>query len=246
MIDTVFADLRLAETHADAYRNIVSIRVSQDVFDDLSDDPEDWSAAIKLELATKSRAFSSPEPVIHRPFEEAHWNDAIDYPFKHWMRSRYSDGSFGVWYGADSVETTVYETVYHWREGFLRDAGFTQPGIRIERKIYLVRCDAALIDLRPTVTACPALVDPDDYTLTHQVGAKLHREGHPGLLSRSARCSGDVYAVFNPRVLSDPRQLCFLTYTTTDAGSVTVERQPGTVWLELPDASESGVTVPAG
>ena len=148
------------------------------------------------------------------------------------MRSRYSDGSFGVWYGADSIETTVHETVHHWRSGFLRDAGFTRPGIRVERKLYRVRCDAALLDLRPAVAQVPALVDPADYSLTQQIGARLHREGHPGLVSRSARCDGDIHGVLNPCVLSDPRQVCFLTYFTTDTG-VAVEREPGRVWMRL-------------
>ena len=232
MIENVFATVGLAETHGDLVRNIVSIRVSQDLFDDLSDNPADWQAAINLELATKPRMFASATPVIDRPFEDARWNDAIHYPFRHWMRSRYSDGSFGVWYGADSIETSVHETVYHWRAGLLQDAGFTQPGIRLERKCYRVRCDAALVDLRPLVAQFPALVDPADYTLTHQVGAKLDREGHPGLVSRSARCDGDVFAVFNARVLSDPRQVCFLSYVTTAAG-VSVEREPGSAWMTL-------------
>ena len=232
MSEDVFAHAGLAETHADLMRNIVSLRVSQDLFDDLSDRPADWDAAIALEVATKPPAFTSAQPVLHRPFEEARWNDAIHYPFRHWMRSRYSDGSFGVWYGADSIETTVHETVHHWRSGFLRDAGFTRPGIRVERKLYRVRCDAALLDLRPALAHAPALVDPADYSLTQQIGARLHREGHPGLVSRSARCDGDIHGVLNPGVLSDPRQVCFLTYFTTDTG-VAVEREPGRVWMRL-------------
>jgi hypothetical protein len=232
MIEDVFKQIGLRETHADLIRNIVSIRISQDLFDDLSDEPSEWESAINLELATKSPLFASSVPVIHRPFEEALWNEAINYPFKNWMRTRYSDGSFGVWYGADTVETTVHETVHHWRAGLLRDAGFDQPGIRIERKIYRVRCDAALVDLTSTVTNFPALVDPLDYTLTQQVGAKLHREGHPGLISMSARCDGNAYAVLNPKVLSSPRQMGFLTYVTTESG-VAVERDPGVVWINL-------------
>ena len=237
MIDDVFAQLGLADVHQDLVRNIVSPRVSQDLFDDLSDDPEDWRSAIELELTTKPSLFSSSQPIIDRPYEEALWNDAINYPFKHWMRSRYSDGSFGVWYGADGIETTVYETAYHWRRGFLQDAGMTQPGIRIERRLYLVRCDAALVDLRSSVAKIPALIDPQDYSLTQQIGSRLHREGHPGLLTRSARCSGEVYPILNPALLSNPRQHCHLSYTTTASGGVAVEREPGVIWFEI-DANE--------
>lgn len=233
MIENVFATLALAETHRDLTRNIVSLRVSQDLFDDLSPDPGTRQSALNLELATKPPLFVSPQPIIDRPFEEAAWTDAIDYPFKHWARSRYSDNTFGVWYGADSIETSIHETVYHWRNHLLTDAGWLQPGIRIDRKVFNVRCDAALVDLRPAVPAFPALVDPADYSLTQQVGARLHREGHPGLVTQSARCLGDVYAVLNPRVLSHPRQECFLTYTTTAQG-VDIERSPGVVMMTCP------------
>lgn len=232
MIEAVFSRAGLAETHQDLLRNIVSLRVSEDLFDDLSDDPTAWQAAIQLELDTKPKAFASGQPIIDRPFEEAAWNDAIGYPFRNWMRSRYSDGSFGVWYGSDSIATTVYETVHHWRAGLLADAGFTQPDIEMERRLFRVRADAALIDVRGAVAHFPALVAPEDYTLTREIGARLHREGHPGLVSRSARCEGDVYAVLNARVLSDPRPIGYLTYRTTDSG-VDIERKPGTVWIRL-------------
>ena len=234
MIDTVFGLAGIADTHADLYRNIVSLRVSEHLFDDLSADPDDWQTAITVELDAKPPSFISHVPIIYRPFEEADWNDAINYPFKNWTRSRFSDGSFGVWYGCDRIETTVHETAYHWRNSFLLDAGFTQAGIKINRKIYTVRCDAALIDFRDVTAAFPDLINPNDYAFTQQIGARLHREGHPGLTSKSARFNGDCYAVLNPKLLSNPHQNCLLTYITTDTGIV-VERQPGVVWLSLPN-----------
>lgn len=231
-MDDFFAGLRLADTHADLYRNIVSLRVTENLYDDLSEDREDWQSAIELELQTQPFAYTSATPVIHRPFEEAVWNEAIGFPFREWFRSRYSDGSFGVWYGADTLATTIYETVYHWRNSLLADAGFTEPGISIERRVHLVRCDAALIDLRTLIAQHPKLVDGSDYTLTQQVGGRLHREGHPGLVSISARCTGDVYGILNPAVLSNPRPYCYLSYITTESG-VEVERVPGKHLLSI-------------
>lgn len=231
-IDGIFTRLNLADTHDDLYRNIVSLRVSEDLFDDLSDEPEDWQSAIVLELQTKPATYVSHTPIIHRPFEEAAWDEAIGFPFRRWTSSRFSDGSFGVWYGADSLTTTIHETVYHWRHGLLDDAGFIEPGIRIERRVHLVRCDAALVDLRNAVRKCPMLVDKEDYTLTHQVGGRLHREGHPGLVTISARCSGVVYAILNPAVLTNPRPYCYLGYITTENG-VDVERTPGQTLLSV-------------
>lgn len=238
-MDAFFAGLPLADVHQRLARNIKSIRVSQNLFDDLSDDPADWQIAIDHEVATKPHGYSSTLTQIKRPFEEADWFSAIEFPFKNWMSSRFCDGSFGIWYGADSVETSVYETVHHWRQGMLADAGYDQivahgERARIigERKVYWVRCDAALADLRPRVSAYPDLINPDSHLFTQGIGARLKREGHPGLVTRSARCEGENYGVLNPSVLSNPQDCCSLTYRLT-AGGVEVEREVGTVWMVL-------------
>lgn len=234
-MDRVFDGLTITDFHGDMHRNIVSLRESQDLYDDLSSHPESWKAAIDLELTTKPHTYQSKQTIVDRPFEEAAMNEAIHYPFKNWMISRYSDGSFGVWYGADTLSTSVYETVYHWVTGLLRDAYWEAiNGICIERKVYLVRGDAGLLNFIPKLDLFPALIDPapKGNDLTHQVGARIHHDGHPGLISRSARSTGDVYAIFNSKVLSNPRQICFLTYRTED-GSVFVERQPRQLLLKI-------------
>ena len=234
-MEGLFNGLVVIDFHGDLHRNIVSLRQSQDLFDDLSDNPRAIQAAIDLEMATKPLTYLSDQPVIDRPFEEAEYNEAIRYPFTHWSESRYSDGLFGVWYGADSVDTTVYETVHHWRFILLKDAGWQNvEGVSIERKLYHVRCDAALLDFKSKIKQYPALIDPcaGGYHLTHQVGKRIHYDGHPGLITRSARCKGDVYAVFNRQVLSNPRPVCYLNYQIKNS-HVVISRQQGEVILEI-------------
>ncbi len=234
-MDGLFDGLILADVHGDIHRNIVSVRESQDLYDDLTDSPEGWQAAIHLELATKPHTYTSNQPVIDRPFEEAEFNEAINYPFENSTKSRYSDGSFGVWYGANDLETSIHETVHHWRTNLLEDAGWhALDGITIERKVYRVRCDAGLLNFISKLEAFPALIDPSpsSYQLTQLVGARIHHDGHPGLLSRSARCTGNTYAIFNPQVLSNPRHICYLTYRT-EGDRVTVKRQPGETLLTI-------------
>jgi len=229
-MDGVFDGLTLDDFNDDIYRNIASLRGSQDLYDDLSDSPESWQAATDLEMTSKPYTYDSAHPIIDRPFEEAAFNEAISYPFENWSKTRYSDGSFGVWYGADSLKTSIYETVYHWRSVLLEDAGWGDlNGVVGERKVYIVRCNAALLDFVPKLKKHPALIDPapGGNFLTHQVGARIHHDGHPGLISRSARYEdGLIYAIFKSQVLSDPRQFCYLTYRVQD-GSVAIERQPG-------------------
>ena len=59
------------------------------------------------------------------------------------------------------------------------------------------------------------------------MGARIHREGHPGLLTQSVRrLAGENAAIFNPDVLSNPSLNCQLTYRL-DGDQIVVEKQPG-------------------
>lgn len=232
-MDALFSQLTLADVHGKIFRNIVSLRESQDLFDDLSTDPQEWALAQQVEDAVKPPPYQSASPVIHRPFEDAQWFNAIGWPFKHWQASRYSDGSFGVWYGCGAAATTVYETVYHWYRGFLADAGFDKETVIAERQLYEVNCDAALLDLRKLVLKHPGLRHKTDYSYTRQVGARLQREGHPGLLTLSVRhAQGQNYVVLNPAVLSNPQLHCKLTYRL-EGPTITIEKQPGVAWMHI-------------
>jgi hypothetical protein len=232
-MDSLFAHLTLADVHGKLVRNIVSLRKSQDLFDDLTSHPAEWALAQQVEDAVKPPPYRSASPAIDRPFEDAQWFNAIGWPFKHWQASRYGDGSFGVWYGCGSAETSVYETVYHWYRGFLTDAGFENENVVGERQLYEVNCDAALVDLRKLALKHAGLRHKTDYSFTRQVGARLHREGHPGLVTVSGRhTQGHNYVVLNPGVLSNPRPYCKLSYRLQDQ-SIRVEKQAGVAWMHI-------------
>ena len=238
-MNALFSKLTLADVHQDVARNIVSLRASQDLFDDLTEDPAEWSLAQQVEDEVKPPPYRSKTPVIDRPFEDAEWFNAMTWPFKHWQASRFSDGTYGVWYGSDSVETTVYESAYHWYKGLLCDAGFDRQVVIAQRKVYAVACDAALLDFRAASTKHSDLVHPTDYSFCQSVGARIHREGHPGLLTPSVRRSaGENVVIFNPAVLSNPRLKCPLTYRL-EGGQIMIEKQPGVAWITLAVASFS-------
>lgn len=239
-MDQLFANLQLLDFHDDVLRNIVSIHSSQDLFDDLSSSPDEWALAQQIEDVVKPPPYKSKSPIIHRPFEDAQWFNAIGWPFKHWQASRFSDGAFGVWYGSASIETTVYETAYHWFNGLLKDAGFESThSIVAERKLYDVRCDAALLDLRPQSHLHTGLIHKTDYRYSQAIGARLHKEGHPGLVTQSVRHPQGVnYAIFNPNVLSSPRHHCQLSYRLVGE-KIIIEKTPGKTWFEI-DAAQLG------
>lgn len=233
-MNQLFSCLTLADVHRDVIRNIVSLRESRNLFDDLTDNPEEWVLAQRVENEVKPPPHQSHMPVIHRPFEDAEWFNAITWPFKNWQASRFSDGSFGVWYGCDSVETAVFESAYHWYRGLLCDAGFEREPAIGKRKLYSVACNAALLDFRPVIhNKYPDLIHKTDYTFAQSTGARIHREGHPGLLTASARHQdGENYVVFNPAVLSNPRHHCHLIYRL-GTQHIVVEKTPGIAWLEI-------------
>ena len=232
-MNALFAQLTLADVHQDVARNFVSLREPQNLFDDLTEDPAEWLLAQRVEDAVKPPPYRSRTPLIDRPFEGAEWFNAIAWPFKNWQASRFSDGTFGVWYGSESVETTVYESAYYWYKGLLSDAGYERQVVMAERKVYLVACGAALLDLRKASHKHADLLHPLDYAFCQSVGARIHREGHPGLLTPSVRRpAGENAVIFNPNVLSNPRLNCQLTYRL-DGDQITVEKQPGVAWLTL-------------
>jgi hypothetical protein len=223
------------EVHRDLVRNIPGIRRSQDLFDDLSDDPDDWAVAMAAESAGRIQTASA---VATRPFD---YGTVISYTFEtaHWQATRFSDGTrYGVWYGSWDTTTTVYETAYHWSR-FVRDSFAGEDrAIRTERRVFDVRCDALLIDLRAKVAAYPGLVDRRSYAFCQDVVSHVHEQGQNGLLVRSARCAGVNAAIFRADRLREVRDKLFLNYRYNPArDELVVERTPGRVWMKVAPSS---------
>lgn len=175
----VLAKAKLAPFSQTVYRNIVSLVVSEDLFDDLTDDPDDYATAQTIESLHRPPFYQSRSPIIDRPFEESQWFDAVQFPFEHWQESRFSLGKFGVWYGASELETSVFETAYHWLKRTLLEEGDLPVGRELQRKVYLVDVEALLLDIRSLTKTFPALISRSDYSLTQQIGQIVHRQGHP-------------------------------------------------------------------
>lgn len=209
-------------------RNIKGIRVSQDLFDDIARDAADREVAIAAESATR---IPSPAPLITRPFD---YGSVVTYPFlpQNWQATRYSDGlEYGVWYGALDLETTVYETLYHWHRFVMDSFPELEREIVGERRVFQARCEAILIDLRRSAEA--RLVERKDYAFTQQFGRHLWQRAQTGLLAPAARAAGTVAAILRPEALSAVRDVCFLTYhLNLKADRARVERTQGETWLQ--------------
>jgi hypothetical protein len=215
----------------DLIRNIKSIRVSQDLYDDLVETPEEARVAIAVEGRLR---VPSTQPAITRPFDHG---TVISYSFEssHWQESRFSDGRhYGVWYGATDIRTTVYETVFHWHQ-FLMDS-FPDVDAEVigERRLFSVCCDALLVDLRDRIKQAPQLGSRTSYAFTQELGRYLVERQQNGLLCRAARCDGTHAAVFDATRLSNVRDKVYLTYRYSPSTQrVRVERTPGRTWISI-------------
>jgi len=207
-------------------RNIVSLRISEDLFDDLSEGDEELSTlARELESEVKKEVSTL---MTDRAF---HYTTAIEYPFTHepYLNTRFGDGTYPVWYGSMTLDTTIYETAYHMMKSESQIEGLDEIVYR-ERAVYDIHCRALLINLSGKETQYPELI-ANDYSFTQQIAHRLQREGHPGLIAPSARHhSGENVVVFRKEILNDASLHCYLSYEfDPHSQSVSVERQPGEV-----------------
>ncbi len=214
----------------DLFRNIKTARVSIDCYGDLGDGEFDTGVAVHCEMEGHE---NTNVPTITRPFD---YGTVIAYSFdaSNWQPTRFSDGLHcGVWYGSEKMETTIYESVYHWKRLVLDSYDGLEQEIVSDRRIVLARCQGLLVDLIGKETDFPALIDPDDYRFSQEVGRYLVKNNQAGLCVTSARCDGINAAIFNPEILSNPRDFCYLSYfwNPSEGNQVRVEREPGITLL---------------
>ena len=122
--------------------------------------------------------------------------------------SRFSDGSYGVYYAARTLETSIRETAHH-RGRFL--AATREPPCEIDMRAYVGRPTKPYTDVRGPKYAL--LHDPDDYDPS-QTFAKVRRQrGDWGLVYRSVRHEGgECIAAFKPQAVSIPVAGAALAY----------------------------------
>lgn len=181
------------------YRNTIGFSEKDDTnyFDDLTDNKEEMVAA---------NFISNHLSYVGRLTEENLFYNAVDYVFQRgsWAPSRYGDGSFPIWYSSVEIETSFFETVFHWKNSILSDANFaplSKNPIYMTRTIFDVQCQGDLVDLRGKETSYPWLLS-DDYQECQNIGARLHTQGFPAILSPSARKQrGNNVAVMQKTVL---------------------------------------------
>jgi hypothetical protein len=102
-----------------AWRIVASRYPPIHLFERLTPDPAVWDALIALEQLTNPRVRDEVGDITLVPPDERVSGPGASYvmaPFTHInpTGSRFSDGSFGVYYAASALETAIAETIHHF------------------------------------------------------------------------------------------------------------------------------------
>lgn len=195
-----------------AFRIVPSRFPTIDIFERF-DDPADWDALIELEIATNPRVRDEIGELSLVPPDErvaGPGASAIMAAFTHLNPegSRFSDGTYGVFYAAHERDTAVDETVYHRERFFGRTA--LRP-FDADMRVYAVDVAGEFHDLRDA--ALPGVYAPDRYDASRALASSLRSAGSNGIVYRSVRRPrGRCIAVFRPKRLSRCRIDRHLTY----------------------------------
>jgi hypothetical protein len=136
------------------------------------------------------------------------------------LGSRFSDGSYGVYYCAHRLETAIAETVHH-RSRFL--AATAEPPMEIDMRVLLANLRAELHELRGLGRSLPEVYDPGSYAAGQALGRRLRGQGAWGVAYDSVRHRrGECAAVFRPRALGPARTGMHLCYVWDGSAIVQV------------------------
>ena len=122
--------------------------------------------------------------------------------------SRFSDGSYGVYYASKTLETAIEETKYH-RARFLaytfEDAG------EVSMRVYIGKVSKPMHDVRGD--GYEHLHNPDDWAPGHVFGQEMKTINSWGIVYRSVRdAGGECIAALRPPTVTVPRQGAHLSY----------------------------------
>jgi hypothetical protein len=185
-------------------------------------DPADWDALYRLESITNPRIRNEVGELSLVPVADAVSGpnaSVVMAPFTHLspQGTRFTDGHFGAYYAAESIDTAISETRFH-RENFLRAT--SQPPMELEMRCYLADVACELHDLRTRRAQMPDVYDPSSYVASQKLGRSLRAAGSNGIAFDSVRrYGGECVAIFRPRLVQNVRQSVHLRYAW-DGGAI--------------------------
>lgn len=199
-----------------AWRVIASRYPPINLFERVIADAAVWDALIALEQFTNPRVRDEVGDIALVPPEERISGPGASYVMAAFTHinpkgSRFSDGSYGVYYAAAALETAITETVFHF-EAFARDSA--DPPRSEDMRVLVGTLSADFEDIATqSVEQRRALLDPASYTASQAYAKRLKASGANGVAYPSVRhAGGHCIGAFRPRAVAIPHQERHLKY----------------------------------
>lgn len=163
--------------------------------------PADWEMIAHIEGLTNDRLRNEMGDISVVPVTErvaGPGASPIMAAFTHvGFPSRFTDGSFGVYYASNSFDAALHEVLHHTRRFLERTS---EPKTDVDLRTYVGRIDSELHDIRG---GWQPVHDPVSYAAAQALAAQLRSAGSNGIVFDSVRYpTGENIAVFRPRVLA--------------------------------------------
>ncbi|MEO6033276.1 MAG: RES family NAD+ phosphorylase [Burkholderiaceae bacterium] len=201
-------DIALAATHWRPCHRLIASRFPTVGLYDAVADPADLDTVFAIEALTNPRIrdeLGSLQLVPPAERISGAGSTMIMAAFTHLNPegSRFSDGSYGVYYAAQTLETAIAEVGHH-RALFL--ARTREPAMDVDMRAISANLEAELHDLRGLGKRGSALLAPDSYAAPQRLGRRLREAGSWGVQFHSVRFAGGLcVGVFRPKALRQAR-----------------------------------------
>lgn len=219
-----------------AHRIIPSRFPPVNLFERLSADPAEWEVLAEIEALTNPRLRDEIGLIHLMPPEER-----VSGPGASWVMaafthlnpngSRFSDGSYGVYYAAREIATAIAETSYHLGRFY---AATNDPQHAEDMRVLVGAIAAMFHDLRGGAEEWTPLLDPDSYAASQPFGRRLRAQGSNGIVYPSRRrLGGECVGAFRPRAVQPPVQGRHLRYHWDGMRISRYFDYAGESWVEL-------------
>jgi hypothetical protein len=193
------------------YRIIPSVYPPINFFEDLVD-PSEMGILFEIENMTNDRLRQEVGDIFLVSKEDrisGQGSSVVMAAFTHIGKpSRFTDGTYGIYYAGLSLETAIRETVFR-REIFLRSTN--QSAGHVTMRVYEGNIIKPLHDVRN-----PRFIDlhySDNFLTSQNFGREMRNNQSWGLIYNSVRHpGGNCIAAFRPPTISIPRQTMHLKY----------------------------------
>ncbi|MBW8191812.1 RES family NAD+ phosphorylase [Neiella marina] len=197
---------KVAVSWDDAYRLIASHFPPISLFEDVAD-PADLEIVFALEALTNDRLLDEAgDLLLVAPDDRisGHGSSPVMAAFTHISPervSRFSDGTYGIYYAASDLRTAIAETRHH-REVFLKATD--EPDAELTMRCYVNQVAVPMHDLRGKKWE---ELFTENYAAPQAYGKQMRRDGSDGLLYNSVRSSGgECVAAFKPKAVTPVSQ----------------------------------------